>query len=339
MRREGKRTFFYEEGAWIRSRACMAGQKESEGPLGNTFDQILEDDLLGQKSWEFAESEMLRRTVELCTSKADMSPGDIGALLAGDLNAQIISAGFAARQLGVPFLGLYGACSTMTEALVVGAALVSAGYLKNAMCAASSHFCTAERQFRAPLEMGGQRPPSAQWTATAAGAVLLDEAKTGGMRVTHGTVGRVIDLKIKDANHMGAAMAPAVADTICAHFEDTGRCDRDYDLIVTGDLGIIGRDLLMELLVRRGVPMDDRRLMDCGASLFSPEQDAHAGGSGCGCIASVLAGHVLSRMERGELGRLLAIGSGALLSLVSSQQGESIPSIAYAAAIERSQRA
>ena len=196
MRREGKRTFFYEEGAWIRSRACMAGQKESEGPLGNTFDQILEDDLLGQKSWEFAESEMLRRTVELCASKADMSSGDIGALLAGDLNAQIISAGFAARQLGVPFLGLYGACSTMTEALVVGAALVSAGYLKNAMCAASSHFCTAERQFRAPLEMGGQRPPSAQWTATASGAVLLDEAKTGGMRVTHGTVGRVIDLKI-----------------------------------------------------------------------------------------------------------------------------------------------
>ena len=187
--------------------------------------------------------------------------------------------------------------------------------------------------------MGGQRPPSAQWTATASGAVLLDEAKTGGMRVTHGTVGRVIDLKIKDANHMGAAMAPAVADTICAHFEDTGRCDRDYDLIVTGDLGIIGRDLLMELLVRRGVPMDDKRLMDCGASLFSPEQDAHAGGSGCGCIASVLAGHVLSRMERGELGRMLAIGSGALLSLVSSQQGESIPSIAYAAAIERSQRA
>ena len=337
MRREGKRTFFYEEGAWIRSRACMAGQKESEGPLGNTFDQILEDDLLGQKSWEFAESEMLRRTVELCASKADMSSGDIGALLAGDLNAQIISAGFAARQLGVPFLGLYGACSTMTETLVVGAALVSAGYLKNAMCAASSHFCTAERQYRAPLELGNQRTPTAQWTVTGAGAVMLASgaaAKGAKVCLTHTTCGRVIDLGIADANNMGAAMAPAAADTLCAHLKDLNRSFEDYDLVVTGDLGHHGRDLLIELLRQSGVDVREDRLFDCGCEIFSARQDVHAGGSGCGCAASMLCGYLLPELAAGHLNRIVFMAPGALLSPTTTMQGESIPGVAHAVVLE-----
>ena len=279
MKKTGRQTLRLQNAPSIVSFASVVGQKEGEGPIGHCFDKICLDAYFGEKSWEKAESSMLKECFELCCDKLGIPPAELDMVFSGDLLNQCVGSAFALKNTDVPHFGLYGACSTFVQALVVGSALISGGDLDNALCCASSHFCTAERQFRAPLEMGGQRPPSAQWTATASGAVLLDEAKTGGMRVTHGTVGRVIDLKIKDANHMGAAMAPAVADTICAHFEDTGRCDRDYDLIVTGDLGIIGRDLLMELLVRRGVPMDDKRLMDCGASLFSPtpaEADAAA---------------------------------------------------------------
>lgn len=338
MSRLGKRTIGYDAPVFVKSHACMAGHKESEGPLGATFDVIIEDDLLGQKSWELAESEMLRRTVELCLQKESMNADEVHALLAGDLNAQIMSAGFAARELRIPFLGLYGACSTMIEALLVGAEMVAAGSAGNAVCAASSHFCTAERQFRSPLELGTQRPLSAQWTATAAGAMLLEGGTGTGTRLTHGTMGRVIDLKVKDANQMGAAMAPAVCDTICGHFEDTGRDFSAYDLIVTGDLGAIGLDILKELLTQRGVIVNEASLMDCGASMYAPEQDAHAGGSGCGCIASVLSGMIAKKLRRGELRRVLAVGSGALLSAVSTQQGETIPAIAYAVALEGDNR-
>ncbi|MBQ3079382.1 MAG: stage V sporulation protein AD [Clostridia bacterium] len=330
----GRRTFLFENDVSIVSRASIAGPKEGKGPLGAAFDMVMDDDLLGQKSWEMAESEMLRRTVELCMRKAKKQTSDIGALLSGDLNAQIISSGFAARSLGVPFFGLYGACSTMAQSMIAGAALVDGGYLENAVCAASSHFCTAERQFRSPLELGCQRPPSAQWTVTAAGAVMLMKAEGEYIRVTHGTVGRVIDMKIKDANHMGAAMAPAVMDTLIAHFEDTGRDFRDYGRIITGDLGIYGRKLLIELLKDRGINADEEKLMDAGAEMFYKEQDAHAGGSGCGCVASVLAGKVLDDMEKNAYERALVLGSGAMLSLLSSQQGESIPSVSYAAALE-----
>ena len=335
MSRSGKRTIYYDSPVSVRAHASIAGKKEGEGPLAPSFDVIIEDDLLGQKSWEFAESEMLRRCVELAAQRAEIPTEAVGALLAGDLNAQIISAGFAARALGIPFLGLYGACSTMAEALVVGAEMVSNGSLPNAVCAASSHFCTAERQFRFPLELGTQRPPSSQWTATAAGALLIEGSDAGAVRVVCGTLGRVIDLKVKDANHMGAAMAPAVCDTIMAHFEDTGRDFSYYDCVATGDLGQIGREILMELLEKRGADANENRLMDCGASLYSPRQDVHSGGSGCGCIASVLSGHIVKRMESGALNRVLAVGSGAMLSLLSSQQGESIPSVAYAVALER----
>lgn len=328
-------TLFFKNRIAVRSRASMVGPKEGKGPLAEYFDVIMPDDLLGKPSWEQAESEMVRRTVLMCAEKGGLPAESISVVLAGDLLNQLMSSGFAARELGTPFFGLYGACSTFVEGLVLGSVLIDGGYRENAVCAASSHFCTAERQFRFPLELGTQRPPAAQWTATAAGAMLLDARKEkASAYVTHGTIGRVIDYQITDASHMGAAMAPAVADTIMAHFQDTKRDFRDYDLIATGDLGWIGRNLLKELLIQRGVKVDDEKLFDCGANLFYQEQDPHAGGSGCGCVASVTCGYLMRLMEQRDVRRLLVVGSGALLSTTSQQQGESIPGIAYAACLE-----
>ena len=336
MSRAGEQTFVYGHPPAVAAHASIAGPKESKGPLAQWFDVRLEDDLLGQKSWELAEMEMVRRCVQRALNDARLTGEDVQAMLGGDLNNQIIATSFAARALGVPFIGLYGACSTFVQALVIGSALISGGFLDNAVCAASSHYCTAERQFRFPVELGTQRPPQASWTATACGAALLSaEGAAGALRVTHGTVGRVIDLNITDANHMGAAMAPAVFDCLSAHLSDTGRTAEDFDLIATGDLGWIGRDLLLELASAAGLALPPDRLIDCGASLFSREQDAHAGGSGCGCVASVSCGWLMKRLEAGELDRLLLVGSGAMLSPTSSQQGQSVPGIAYAAAIER----
>ena len=333
MSRMGRQTLVYEHPPVIAAHRGVAGRKEGDGPLGGWFDAILEDDLLGQKSWELAESEMVRRCARDTLDSAGLSAGSVDALLGGDLNNQIIATSFAARKLGAPFLGLYGACSTVVEALVLGSALISAGDLESALCCASSHFCTAERQFRFPLELGTQRPPQASWTATACGCALLRRGGRG-IRVTAGTVGRVIDLNISDANHMGAAMAPAVFDTLAAHMDDTRQTAGDYDLIVTGDLGWIGRDLLLELCDRAGLDMPGDKLVDCGASLYSQHQDPHAGGSGCGCVASVSCAWIMKRMEQGTLNRVLLSGSGAMLSPTSSQQGQSIPGIAYAVCLE-----
>ncbi len=334
MSRAGQQTFVYDRPPVIAAHASVAGPKEAQGPLAPWFDALLEDDLLGQKSWELAEMEMVRRCVMDALNQARMPAESVQALLGGDLNNQIIASSFAARALGMPFLGQYGACSTFVQALAVASALISGGFLDSAACVASSHFCTAERQFRFPLELGTQRPPQASWTATACGCALL-KGEGEGLRITSGTLGRVIDLNITDANHMGAAMAPAVFDTLAAHFSDMGRRAEDYDLIATGDLGWIGRDLLLELCDAAGVSLPPDRLIDCGASLFYREQDAHAGGSGCGCVASVSCGWLMKRLERGELNRLLLVGSGAMLSPTSSQQGQSVPGIACAVSIER----
>ena len=333
MNRMGRQTLIYPHPPVIAAHRSIVGRKEGDGPLGAWFDTVLEDDLLGQKSWELAESEMVRRCCRDALDAAGLSAGAADTLLGGDLNNQIIATSFAAKHLGMPFAGLYGACATFVEALALGGALVSAEYLNSALCCASSHFCTAERQFRYPLELGAQRPPQASWTATACGAALLTRGGEG-LRVTAGTLGRVIDLNISDANHMGAAMAPAVFDTLAAHLADTRQTADDFDLIVTGDLGWIGRNLLLELFAAADIPMPADRLVDCGASLYAREQDPHAGGSGCGCVASVSCGWIMKRMAAGELGRVLLCGSGAMLSPTSSQQGQSIPGIAYAVCIE-----
>ena len=335
MSRAGSQTFVYDRPPLIAAHQSVVGPKEGKGPLAAWFDTILEDDLLGQKSWELAEMEMVRRCVQAALNDARLTDAKAQAMLGGDLNNQIIASSFAARALGVPFIGLYGACSTFVQALVIGSALISGGYLDNAVCVASSHYCTAERQFRFPLELGNQRPPQASWTATACGCALLNAEDGPGLRVTSGTVGRIVDMNISDANHMGAAMAPAVFDCVAAHLADTGQTAADYDLIATGDLGWIGRNLLLELADAAGLALPPDRLIDCGASLFYQEQDAHAGGSGCGCVAAVSCGWLMKRLKAGELRRLLLVGSGAMFSPTSSQQAQSVPGIAYAACIER----
>ena len=256
--RRGAQTFVYDRPPAVAAHASIVGPKEGQGPLADWFDVILPDDLLGRKSWEQAESEMVRQAAVRAMNDAGLSQEAAQAMLGGDLNNQIISSSFAARTLGIPFLGLYGACSTFAESLLLASALLSGGYLDNALCAASSHFCTAERQFRSPVELGNQKPPQASRTATACGcAALTANASPNQLRVLSGTVGRVIDLQIKDANHMGAAMAPAVCACIEAHLSDLGRTPRDYDLIATGDLGWIGRNILMELFHHDGVDMPD----------------------------------------------------------------------------------
>ena len=335
MSRVGRQTFVYDHPPRIAARTSIVGPKEGKGPLADQFDILLDDDLLGMKSWELAEGEMVRRAVDHTLKQASLRPEDVEVMISGDLNNQIIASSFAARALVIPFFGQYGACSTFVQSLVLGGALLSGGFLNNAICCASSHFCTAERQFRMPLEMGTQRPPQASWTSTACGCALLTaNAQPQDLKVCSGTVGRVVDQQITDANHMGAAMAPAVYDTIVAHLEDTGRSANDYDLIATGDLGWIGRNLLMELFKRGGVEMPDGKRLDCGNSLVSQEQAPHAGGSGCGCVAAVSCGWLLRRVESGELRRILIAGSGAMLSPTSTLQGETLPSISYAVCIE-----
>ena len=336
----GVQTVRLEKKPYIIGRGNVVGKKEGEGPLGTCFDESLNDDMYGEKSWEKAESKMLQTAMTKACERAQLRKEEIDIMLSGDLVNQIMSSSFTARNMHIPFLGLYGACSTMTESLLIGSMLIDGEFAARVLAGASSHFCTAERQFRMPVEHGNQRPPSAQWMATAAGAVVLSEAPLRNavvnIRVTDATVGKVIDAGIKDANQMGAAMAPAAVDTLLNHLQDTGRDIDYYDLVVTGDLGYIGKDIMCDLLVDAG--LDSKKVFshydDCGTLLFSKDQDVHGGGSGCGCSAAVLTGSLLKKMEQGQYKRILLMSTGALLSTVSPFQGESIPGIAHAAALE-----
>ena len=314
--------------------AAVVGKKEGDGPLGDRFDRISADSYFGEKSWEAAETTMLRQCFEAVCAKAELRPAALRYLLAGDLQNQCTASAYAVRDTGVPYFGLYNACSTMGEALGLGAVLTACG--AGDVCAmASSHFCSAERQFRGPLEYGGQRTPSAQWTVTGAGAVILRSRGTGP-RIRFVTTGKVVDAGITDLSNMGAAMAPAALDTILAHFQDTGLPPDYYDAVVTGDLGHFGHTLLEELAARNGLRFPERvAFTDCGMLVFDRErQDVHAGGSGAGCSASVFAGHILRLMQEGVWNRVLFAPTGALMSTVTSQQGESIPAICHAVAVE-----
>lgn len=317
----------------IVSTATVVGPKEGEGPLKDYFDFIVKDDLYGESSWEKAESKMSREAVKRALTKIGIKPQQIDYLLEGDLLNQIISSSFSARELKIPFFGLYGACSTMTESLSLGAMLVDGGFADYVVTGASSHFSSAERQFRFPLELGSQRPPTSQWTVTGAGAAIVS-SQGRGPYVTYVTTGRVIDFGIKDSNNMGAAMAPAAADTIVRHFKDTGFGPKDYDLIVSGDLGVIGKQLTVDLVREMGYDISSN-YTDCGIEIFDIDrQDVHAGASGCGCSASVLCGYLYKQMQLGNIKKLLIMSTGALLSPTSTLQGESIPSIAHAVRIE-----
>lgn len=317
--------------------AAFVGKKEGEGPLSNCFDYVAEDEMYGQESFELAEKQLYLDAIRKAIRKAGAKPSDVQFLLGGDLLNQIITASFSARELGIPFIGLYGACSTMAESLALGSMLLDGGHASQVVCAASSHFCTAERQYRYPLEFGAQRPPTAQWTVTGAGATLLSVSPKAPVlaHITHVCMGRVVDLGITDANNMGAAMAPAAADTLLSLFSDTGTTPEEYDLIVTGDLGQVGHDLLMQLMREQRVPLPEERYQDCGLLIYNrEEQDVHAGGSGCGCGASVLNAYLLPQLQAGQLRRIVFMATGALMSLTSSQQGESIPGIAHAVVLE-----
>ena len=328
----GRQTVALQDPPSVIGSAAVVGKKEGEGPLAATFDHISQDDSFGERSWEKAESAMQKLALAAALSKAGLSVSGLDYLLAGDLLNQCIGSGFAVRGQDVPFFGLYGACSTMAESLSLASMLLDGGYGTKIAALTSSRFCSAERQYRSPLEYGGQRTPTAQWTVTGSGCVILADQGPGPY-ITHVTCGKGVDKGIKDAADMGAAMAPAAYSTLSAHFQDTGRKPSDYDLIVTGDLGQLGRDIVADWFHRDG--MELKNFNDCGTLIYDLEgQDVHCGGSGCGCSAVVLAGMLLNGMAGGRWKRILFCGTGALLSPTSSQQGESIPAICHAVALD-----
>lgn len=328
----GKQTVAFASPPSIIGRGNAVGKKEGEGPLAQYFDSVDADDTFGESSWEKAESAMQKKALTAALDQAGRSAFQLDYLFAGDLLNQCIASAFSARGKDVPFLGLYGACSTMAEAMMLAAMSIDGGFGKLTAAVTSSHFCSAERQYRNPLEYGGQRTPTAQWTVTGSGALILSQTGKGPY-ITHATAGKIVDKGICDANNMGAAMAPAAYDTLCAHFSDTGRPFNYYDLIVTGDLGKLGKEIVLDFFSKDGIDLSNN-YDDCGVMIYDLEgQDVHAGGSGCGCSAAVLTGYLLPEMAKGRWSNLLFCGTGALLSPVSTMQKESIPSICHAVAI------
>ena len=331
MSRSGD-TLFFETPVWVNTWAAAVGTKEGQGPLGSYFDYVTRDNRFGKKTWEQAESRMIGLACEAALAKTGLELSQIDCALGGDLLNQCISTGFAARGLGLPYFGLYGACSTMAESLILGSVLVSGGFARRTLCLASSHFCSAERQYRYPLEYGGQRPPTAQWTATACGAAVLQSEKTA-VGITAATPGRVYDPGITDAGNMGAAMAQSAYETLRTFFRDSGTGPKDYDLMITGDLASVGHGVVTELFRRDGMELGDR-YQDCGMLLYDQSQDVHAGASGCGCSAAVLCGRILPDLASGKLKKVLFCGTGAMMSPTSANQGESIPGICHLVCLE-----
>ncbi len=317
--------------------AAIAGKKEASGPLAAHYDYTDTDTKFGQSSWEKAESKMQEMALDTALDKAKLKNEDVDLLFAGDLLNQCISSTFSLRNTGIPFLGLYGACSTMGESLALAAMAVNAGYARTAAAMTSSHFAGAERQYRFPLVYGGQRTPTAQWTVTGAGCAIL-QGHGRGPCVDSVTIGHIVDYGIKDANNMGAAMAPAAYHTIKDHLHNLGLKHTDYDLIVTGDLGKLGKQIVADFFAKDGIVLGDL-YNDCGCMVYDlQKQDVHCGGSGCGCSAITLCGYLLNEIKKGKLGRVLFCATGALLSPTSSQQGESIPGICHAVSISAERR-
>ena len=329
---QGKQSIAFEQPPYILSYASNVGNKEGDGPLGKYYDKIEADPMVGKSNWEEAESELQKQAAQMALKKANLSSEDIRYLFSGDLLGQIIASSFGMLELQIPMFGLYGACSTAGESISLAAMTVAAGYAKHCLAVTSSHFASAEKQFRYPLEYASQRPLSTTWTVTGSGAFVISE--TGTVKITGITTGKMMDYGVKDSMNMGAAMAPAAADTIYQHFIDFGRTPEDYDLIVTGDLGIVGRELVLDLLKEKGYDLADQ-YFDCGIAIFDDNtQDTHSGGSGCGCSAVTLAGYLLPKLECGELKRILFLPTGALLSTVSFNEGQSIPGICHGVVLE-----
>ncbi|NLY18919.1 MAG: stage V sporulation protein AD [Clostridiaceae bacterium] len=333
--RLGKQTIRLDSRPVIQAWAAIVGAKEGQGPLRRYFDEVVEDEYYGEKSFEKAESKFIRETISKILMKGNVSTGDIQYLFAGDLLNQCTATSFGVSASEIPYFGLYGACSTIAESISLGSMVVEGGMAERVICITSSHFCSAEKQFRYPLEFGNQRPPTSQWTVTGSGGVLIGSAGDGP-RIVHITTGKIVDMGITDANDMGAAMAPAAVDTITAHFTETGLPDDYYDMVVTGDLGEHGKNLCIKLLEENGINIK-HCYNDCGTMIYSPEQGTDCGGSGCACSATVFAGYLLEKLSRREINRLLLVATGALHSPTSIQQGESIPAIAHAVGVEMQQ--
>ena len=332
-KRISRQTLLFDPPPVLEAAGAVGGKRELEGPLRDSFDLVTSDTRFGQKSWEKAETQMQQLALQAALDKASLRPENVDMAFGGDLLNQCISTSFGMRDAGIPFFGLYGACSTMAEGLTLAAMAVCGGFAGRAAAITSSHFASAERQYRFPLVYGGQRTTTSQWTVTGSGCALVTSGAPGP-RITAATVGRVVDWGIRDANNMGAAMAPAAYDTIVRHLEDRGMRPGDFDAILTGDLGYVGRTIVEELFRRDGVSLEGV-YNDCGTMIYDRErQDVQAGGSGCGCSAVVLCGHVYRQLLLGRCRRVLLCGSGALLSTVSTQQGESIPGICHAVSIE-----
>ena len=336
MRKIGKQTIKFDTPPSIVECGSIVGPKESDGPLAKYFDQCLDDEFWGEETWEKAESKIIKETVNITVSKSEIPSEKIDYCFAGDLLNQCISSSFGLRELNIPFFGVFGACSTFVESLSLASVFIENG-INYALCAVSSHFCSAEKQFRFPLELGNQRPPTSQWTVTGAGAAIVSNSalcQNKGPYITYITSGKIVDMGIKDANNMGAAMAPAALDTLITHFKDTGRSPSYYDAILTGDLGHIGKDILTELCEKEGYNIKSV-YNDCGVLIFDKEkQDTHSGGSGCGCCATVFSGYIFKKLKEKKLKKVLLIATGALTNSTSAQQGESIPGIAHAISIE-----
>jgi len=330
---KGKQSICFQDKPVITAWASVAGKKEKEGPLGREFDVTREDGYFGQETWEQGEKRMQELALETLAKKAGILQDDFSLVFSGDLLNQCIGSSFTLRNTGIPHLGLYGACSTMAESLLLSAMTVAGGFRDRVVAMTSSHFCSSERQYRFPLGYGGQRTPTAQWTVTGAGAALVC-AEGSGPHIACATIGTVTDLGIKDANNMGAAMAPAAFSTIKTHLSDMGRSETDYDLIVTGDLGQLGTEALLALARKEGLSLGGK-LQDCGTLVFDIlEQDVHSGGSGCGCSAITLCSRLLNYLNKGKLKRILFCGTGALLCPTSTQQGLPIPGVCHAVSIE-----
>jgi stage V sporulation protein AD len=339
---QGHQSWIFQSQPIISSTATVVGPFEGKGPLAEDFDLIHGDTWIGQNSWEKAEKRLLEDACEKAVEKAGLEKDNVQFFLGGDLMSQIISSNFAARTLAVPFLGIFGACSTSMEGLALASLLVDSGNAHTVMCATSSHNSAAEKQFRYPTEYGGQKPPTAQWTVTGAGAAIVqkpqkvkESLKDGPqLKVTSATIGRIVDMGISDPFNMGAAMAPAAVDTLTAHFRDLNRSFEDYDLVVTGDLGHLGHKIAHDLMLEHGFTIPEGRYKDCGKIIYGNDPIVLSGGSGCACSATVSYGHLFNQMKQGKLKRVLIAATGALLSPISYQQKESIPCICHAVSIE-----
>lgn len=330
---KGSQSIVFSSAPYIVSAASVAGSKEAEGPLGKMFDMTNQDDLFGAQTWEEAESNMQKEACVLALGKAHIRAEEVRYLFGGDLLRQGIATSMGVEALQIPMFGLYGACSTSGEALALSSMSVAAGYGQYMLAVTSSHFGSAEKEFRFPLGYASQRPLSAHWTVTGSGAFVVGTRETH-VRVSGVTVGRIVDYGLKDSQNMGACMAPAAMDTIVQNFRDLGRCEDDYDRIVTGDLGYVGQSILLDLVKGQGYDIRKKH-MDCGMTIFDQEtQDTHAGGSGCGCAAVTLASFILPKIEKGEWKRVLFVPTGALMSTVSFNEGASVPGIAHGIVLE-----